>query len=106
MLKSLERIEDRSMPRLTGRFAFHTGQYLITQAGDVTGMDAGDRRRAWSVLDELVAKADPDSIVVDGNTARFLERRNTLAREYHRQQNQQRRGSTEKKSEREMDAAS
>jgi len=75
MLKSLERTEDGSMPRLTGRFAIHTGQYLIAQVSDVTGMDADDRRRAWSILDELVAHAESDTIVVDGASARFLERR-------------------------------
>jgi transcriptional regulator with AAA-type ATPase domain/tetratricopeptide (TPR) repeat protein len=75
MLKALERTEDRSTPRLAGRFAIHTGQYLIAQVSDVTGMDANDRRGAWSILDELVAQAEPDTIVVDGATARFLERR-------------------------------
>ena len=79
MLKALERTEDRSTPRLTGRFAIHTGQYLIAQVSDVTGMDASDRRRAWSVLEELVETAEPDTIVVDSNTARFLERRFELS---------------------------
>src|SRR5215472_2871929 len=56
MLKALERTEEGSAPRLTGRFAIHTGQYLIARVSDVTGMDANDRRRAWSILDELVGK--------------------------------------------------
>ena len=62
MLKALERTEEGSAPLLTGRFAIHTGQYLIARVSDVTGMDANDRRRAWSILDELVGKAEPDTI--------------------------------------------
>ncbi len=75
MLKELERIGGSSTPRLAARFTIHTGQYLITQVSDVTGMDAGERRGAWSILDELMAQAEPDTIVVDEATARFLERR-------------------------------
>src|SRR5215831_15175355 len=79
MLKSLERTEDGSTLQLVGRFAIHTGQYLIAQVGDTTGMDADDRRRAWSILDELVMHAEADTIVVDRDTARFLERRFELS---------------------------
>src|SRR5215468_2777527 len=79
MLKSLERTEDGSTLQLVGRFAIHTGQYLIAQVGDTTGMDADDRRRAWSILDELVRHAEADTIVVDRDTARFLERRFELS---------------------------
>ena len=75
MLKGLERTEDGSTPHVAGRCAIHTGHYLITQISDVTGMDTGDRRSAWSILDELMTMAEPDTIVVDGATARFLERR-------------------------------
>src|SRR5215470_3024408 len=79
MLKSLERTEDGSTLPLVGRFAIHTGQYLIAQVGDTTGMDADDRRRAWSILDELVMHSEANTIVVDRDTARFLERRFELS---------------------------
>ena len=51
------------------------GRCLIAQSGDVAGMDATDRRAAWSALDALIDRAQPQSVLVDAGGARFLERR-------------------------------
>jgi transcriptional regulator with AAA-type ATPase domain/predicted ATPase len=75
MLKALERLEGSSIQQLTGRFALHVSRCLIAQSGDVAGMDAADRRAAWSALDALLEKAEPRTILVDASCARLLERR-------------------------------
>jgi transcriptional regulator with AAA-type ATPase domain/tetratricopeptide (TPR) repeat protein len=80
MLKTLERLEGSSFQQLTGRFALHVCRGLIAQSGDVAGMDAADRRAAWSALDALLEKAEPGTILVDASCARFLERRFELER--------------------------
>jgi tetratricopeptide (TPR) repeat protein len=75
MLKALERREGSFTQQLGGRFAIHVCRCLITQSGDVAGMDATDRREAWSALDALLQRAEPGTILVDASCAEFLERR-------------------------------
>jgi transcriptional regulator with AAA-type ATPase domain/tetratricopeptide (TPR) repeat protein len=76
MLKALERRDGGgSVSPVTGRFAIHVRRCMAAQSGDVTGMDAGDRRAAWGVLDALIEQAHPQTILVDASSARFLERR-------------------------------
>jgi transcriptional regulator of acetoin/glycerol metabolism len=75
MLKALERREGSSTPQLTARFAIHVSRCLIAQSGDVVGMDAADRRAAWSAVDALLQRAQPRTILVDPSSARFLARR-------------------------------
>ena len=74
MVKALERLEG-SFNQLTGRFAIHVCRCLIAQSGDVVGMDATDRREAWSTLDALLQRAEPGTILLDASGAEFLERR-------------------------------
>ncbi len=59
MLKALERMEGSLRPAPTGRFGIHVCRCLIAQSGEVAGMDATDRRAAWSALDALIDKASP-----------------------------------------------
>src|SRR5262245_46356170 len=75
MLKAFERREGSSTLQLTARFAIHVGRCLIAQSGDVVGMDAADRRAAWSAVDALLEKAQPRTILVDARGGRFLQRR-------------------------------
>ncbi|HSF07423.1 MAG TPA: sigma 54-interacting transcriptional regulator [Methylomirabilota bacterium] len=75
MRKLFERLEGSFTQQVTGRFAIHVCRCLIAQSGDVVGMDAADRRAAWSALDALLNEAEPGTILVDASSARFLERR-------------------------------
>jgi transcriptional regulator with AAA-type ATPase domain/tetratricopeptide (TPR) repeat protein len=75
MLKALERLGSSSIHQLTGRFAIHVCRCLIAQSGDLGGMDAADRRAAWAVLEGLLERAEPRTILADARCARFLERR-------------------------------
>jgi hypothetical protein len=78
MLKALERMEGSAVPPLTGRFGIHVCRCLIAHSGDVAGMDEADRRAAWSALDALIDRAQPQSVLVDTTGARCLERRFAL----------------------------
>src|SRR4030095_9176453 len=57
------------------RMAIHVSRCLIAESGGVAGMDAVDRRAAWSALDALLETAEPRTILVDASCARFLARR-------------------------------
>jgi len=75
MLKAFERREGSSPQELTARIALHVSRCLIAESGGVAGMDAADRRAAWSALDALLETAEPRTILVDASCARFLARR-------------------------------
>lgn len=55
--------------------AIHTGQFTVGRVQESAVLDLDAKREAWTVLDRLVAAAEPGGIVVSEATAPFLERR-------------------------------
>jgi DNA-binding NtrC family response regulator/tetratricopeptide (TPR) repeat protein len=60
---------------LTVKVGIHVGQFLVSEAGGVTQIDLDAKREAWIVLEALLARGEPDSILISETAAAFLERR-------------------------------
>ena len=78
ILKRVQRARAEAVTGLHARLGLHAGSRMIAQGGDVTGMDAGDRKEVWAILDGLVARAPADAVVADAAAARLIERRFAL----------------------------
>jgi transcriptional regulator with AAA-type ATPase domain/tetratricopeptide (TPR) repeat protein len=57
------------------RVGVHTGQILVGRVGDTALLDQGAQREAESVLEALLQRVAPGSVLVSGAAAAFLERR-------------------------------
>jgi len=53
----------------------HVGQFMVGWIGALTEIDLEAKRQAWSLLEGLVQRADPGTIVVTEAAAAFLTRR-------------------------------
>ncbi len=57
------------------KVAVHVGQFLVGQVSGGVQIDLDAKRQAWEVLEEHIAQAEPDSILVSAAAAPYLERR-------------------------------
>ena len=60
----------------SARLGVHVESFLVGEAtGAEAVLDVATKRRAWSVLDALIAAAEPDTTVVSADAAPLLDRR-------------------------------
>jgi DNA-binding NtrC family response regulator/tetratricopeptide (TPR) repeat protein len=64
-----------SADRVGARIAIHASQGLVGPAGETAVIDAEAKCRAYAALEQLVATAGPDTILVSAAAAPALERR-------------------------------
>jgi DNA-binding NtrC family response regulator/tetratricopeptide (TPR) repeat protein len=76
---AIQRAATRAQPRDVERFgvklALHVGQFMLGRVGDTTDIESEAKREAWAVLDELLLRAERDTVLVSGAAVPFLERR-------------------------------
>jgi DNA-binding NtrC family response regulator/tetratricopeptide (TPR) repeat protein len=77
--RAVERIRGASPAPLATRIAIHTARALVAHGGGILQIDQEAMRRGAAVLDELVAAADPGSILTSPGAGALLERRFELA---------------------------
>ncbi|MBI2159949.1 MAG: sigma 54-interacting transcriptional regulator [Candidatus Rokubacteria bacterium] len=75
MQKAGERSRREDADPLAVRIAIHVGQFLVAQSAGGAQIDPEAKREAWTVLDDLCAGAEPNTIVVSEAAAPLLERR-------------------------------
>ena len=73
--KARERARRDDKEPLAAKIGVHAGQFLVGQVTGAPQIDLDAKREAWSVLEELMAQAEPDTILISGAAAPFLERR-------------------------------
>ena len=61
------------------RIGLHVADALIAPVGGSLRIDHDAKRRAWTELDELLARAEPGAVLMSGSTRPFLERRFVVA---------------------------
>jgi hypothetical protein len=76
MQRAVERIRGDS---LATRIAIHTAQVLVAQAGRLVQIDQEAKEQCAAVLGELIAAAEPGSILASPAAGALLERRFELA---------------------------
>jgi transcriptional regulator with AAA-type ATPase domain/tetratricopeptide (TPR) repeat protein len=79
MRKAVRRDESAEDKPLATRTAIHVAQVPFTHAGAVTDIDGDAKRHVWSVLDTLIAAAEPGTIAVSQPTTSHLARRFVVA---------------------------
>jgi DNA-binding NtrC family response regulator/tetratricopeptide (TPR) repeat protein len=72
--KAVERVRGGDAGSLAVRCAVHVSPFLVGSGGSGVQIDLDGKRRAWSLLDGLIARAAPDEIVASEAARRFLER--------------------------------
>jgi transcriptional regulator with AAA-type ATPase domain/tetratricopeptide (TPR) repeat protein len=73
--KAIERISGGSGGALATRCAVHVGSFLVGHGGPAGAqIDLDGKRQAWSLLEALVGRAEPDGIVASDAARPFLER--------------------------------
>jgi DNA-binding NtrC family response regulator/tetratricopeptide (TPR) repeat protein len=77
--KAVERVRGAEARSPAVRCAVHVGLFLVGSGGSGAQIDLDGKRRAWSLLDGLVARAAPGDIVASEAASRFLERGCELA---------------------------
>ena len=75
MQRAVERIRGDSPAPLATRIAIHAAQALVAQAGRLVQIDQEAKEHGASVLDDLIAAAEPGSILVSPAAGVLLERR-------------------------------
>jgi transcriptional regulator with AAA-type ATPase domain/tetratricopeptide (TPR) repeat protein len=78
--KTMERDRGQDAEAFAPRAGIHVGQFLIGSVGGELQLGWDSKREAWSVLDELVARAEPGAILVSETATPFLDRRFDVAR--------------------------
>src|SRR5574341_954961 len=61
--------------RFRVKTAIHLGQFMVGRVGGTIGIDQDAKRQAWTVLEELLERAEADAILVSETAAPFLTRR-------------------------------
>ncbi len=61
------------------KLAIHVGRLLVGTAGGAVEIDLDAKHQAWTILDALLARATPDTIVASEAAVPFLERRFDLS---------------------------
>jgi transcriptional regulator with AAA-type ATPase domain/predicted ATPase len=64
--------------RITGKAAIHTGRFLVRHEGGSRQIAMDSKHEAWAVLETLMSRAEPSTVVVSGEAAAFLDRRFVL----------------------------
>ncbi|MBI4611941.1 MAG: sigma 54-interacting transcriptional regulator [Candidatus Rokubacteria bacterium] len=76
---AIERVAERARRDNPGRpgvkIGIHTGQFLVSQVGGAVQIDLEAKRQAGAVLEELMQRAEPNTILVSEAASSFLERR-------------------------------
>jgi len=75
MRRAVERIRGDSPAPLATRIAIHAAQALVAQAGRVVQIDQAAKEQGAAVLDDLIAGAEPGSILASAAAGALLERR-------------------------------
>ena len=75
ILKAAERARSGKDKPLAVKLGIHVAQLLVGQGSGAPQIDLDGKRRAWSVLDALVERAEPDTTLVSVSAAALLERR-------------------------------
>ena len=75
MQRAVERIRGDSPAPLATRIAIHAAQALVAQAGRLVQIDQEAKELGASVLDDLIAAAEPGSILTSPAAGVLLERR-------------------------------
>ncbi|HSD49964.1 MAG TPA: sigma 54-interacting transcriptional regulator, partial [Candidatus Methylomirabilis sp.] len=73
--KAAEQSRRAGAERFQVKTAIHLGQFMVGRMGGTTEIDQDAKRQAWTVLEELLARAESDSILVSESAAAFLARR-------------------------------
>jgi DNA-binding NtrC family response regulator/tetratricopeptide (TPR) repeat protein len=73
--RAVERIRGASPAPLATRIAIHTAQAMVAQAGRLIQIDQEAKEQAASVLDDLIAAAEPGGILASLAAGALLERR-------------------------------
>jgi transcriptional regulator with AAA-type ATPase domain/tetratricopeptide (TPR) repeat protein len=63
------------------KLAIHVGRLLVGTAGSTVEIDLDAKHQAWTILDALLARSGPDTIVASEAAVPFLERRFDLTAE-------------------------
>jgi hypothetical protein len=58
----------------SARLGLHVASFLVGEADGAAVLDVATKRRAWGILDALVAAAEPDTTLVSTDAAPFLDR--------------------------------
>ncbi len=74
MQKSAEHSRRSDAEPLGIKIAIHVGHFLVGQADGAAKIDLDGKRQAWMVLEGLVVRSEPNSIVTAEDAAPFLER--------------------------------
>src|SRR5262249_22993399 len=62
-------------PTLMVAVALHVEQFMLARVGAGTTLDEAAKRQAWAVLDDMVERAEADTILASGASVAFLHRR-------------------------------
>ena len=73
--KAVERDRPAGMEPAEIRIAIHVGQFLAGEVGGALQMELEGKRQAVAVLDAMVARAEPNAVLVSEAARPFLERR-------------------------------
>jgi transcriptional regulator with AAA-type ATPase domain/tetratricopeptide (TPR) repeat protein len=73
--KAAEQSRRAGAERFRVKTAIHLGQFMVGRMGGTTEIDQDAKRQAWTILEELLARAESDSILVSETAAPFLTRR-------------------------------
>ncbi len=77
---ALSRAREESAAPWRVSLGLHVASFLVGQLdGGALALDLDAKRRAWTVLEALVAAADPEGVVLSADAARLLDRRFELA---------------------------
>ncbi len=75
MRRAVERIRGDSSPPLAARIAIHAAQAMVAQAGHLVQIDQEAKEQGASVLGDLIAAAEPGTILASPAAGALLERR-------------------------------
>jgi transcriptional regulator with AAA-type ATPase domain/tetratricopeptide (TPR) repeat protein len=74
IVKAVERAKQEAGAGPSIRVAVHTSQFLVGQGAAAAELDVEGKQAALAILDALIARAEPDGVVVSETAAPFLER--------------------------------
>ena len=74
IVKAVERAKQEAGAGPAIRVAIHTSQFLVGQGAGPAELDVEGKQAALAILDALIARAEPDGVVVSDTAAPFLER--------------------------------
>ncbi len=72
--KAMEHARQGAAEALAIKIGIHAGQFLVGHANGVVKIDLDAKRQVWTVLEDLVSAAEPDSLIVSDAAALYLQR--------------------------------